>query len=61
MNTTSINTCTFNELTNEELIDIEGGLIALITFGFAVCGGTLKYRDEIASGLVDGWYSVMGY
>lgn len=61
MNTTSINTYAFNELTDEELINVEGGLVPLLMFGLAVCGGALKYRDEIASGLVDGWYSVMGY
>lgn len=27
---------------------------------FTVCGAALKYRDKIASGLVDGWYSVKG-
>lgn len=53
-----MNTYGFNDLSNEELENVDGGLLPLIVFGFTVCGATLKYRDEIASGLVDGWYSV---
>ncbi len=55
-----MNTNNFYELSTDELFETEGGLIGLLTFGGALIGFTLKYRDEISSGLVDGYNSVMG-
>lgn len=54
-----IETKAFNEMTDDELVNVDGGLLGLLTFGGAVIGFTLAYRDEIASGLVDGWNSLM--
>lgn len=56
-----MNTTAFYELSTDELYETEGGIIgAILTVGGALIGFTLAYRDEISSGLVDGYNSVMG-
>lgn len=47
----------FNELTNDELENVEGGLVSLLMFGGVLIGFTLSYRDEIAAGLCEGYMS----
>ncbi|MBQ8349422.1 MAG: hypothetical protein IJY19_07255 [Ruminococcus sp.] len=46
----------FNEISEKELVETDGGNpVTILKWGYKIIKTVYKYKNDIASGLVDGW------